>query len=92
MSEDSSSLWQQDIRSYRDETLYDKKAKEIEGDTFVDRVKKSKLAGLFYFLYIVFFPLLVLIEVAIIMTPGYGYRHRPRGLFITRILSRKKRR
>jgi len=90
LSGDSSSLWQQDIQSYKQDTLEDKQAKELARDSWIEKIKNSKFVGLFYFLYVVFLPLMLLIEVAILATPGYG-RRRTRGLFFTRIFSKKNR-
>jgi hypothetical protein len=86
MSDEPSTLWQKDMRSYKEDTIEDKQAKELSGDSLFERIRNSKFVGLFYFLYIVFLPLMLLIETALVMSYyGYGSRRRTRSSIFRRI-------
>jgi len=74
-----------DAQSYIRDVEEDKRAKEETEDSWIERFKRSKFVGFFWFLYVVFLPVILLFRVAgmisYAMTPRhrrYGYRRHKR--------------
>jgi hypothetical protein len=65
-----------DAQSYIRDVEEDKRAKEATEESWINRFKKSKFVGFFWFLYVIFLPVILLFRVAGMISYAMTPRHR----------------